>query len=154
MKYCAYCGKELFDEAVICVGCGCSAVEDQIRNEPTVDATTLLTKLSKRLNTNAVIWFVIGILQILCGIFFYWFLLIVGFLNIISSVVDMKNSIAFLENPKGIVKNFKPLTGAIIILIYNLVAGGIIGVAGSIYYFVALRNYVMENKRFFESIEV
>lgn len=23
MKYCSKCGKELFDEAVICVGCGC-----------------------------------------------------------------------------------------------------------------------------------
>ena len=23
MKYCTKCGKELFDEAVICVGCGC-----------------------------------------------------------------------------------------------------------------------------------
>jgi len=25
MKYCAHCGKELFDGAVICPGCGCSA---------------------------------------------------------------------------------------------------------------------------------
>lgn len=24
MKYCSHCGKELLDEAVICVGCGCS----------------------------------------------------------------------------------------------------------------------------------
>lgn len=24
MKYCSKCGKELFDEAVVCVGCGCS----------------------------------------------------------------------------------------------------------------------------------
>ena len=23
MKYCSKCGKELFDEAVICTGCGC-----------------------------------------------------------------------------------------------------------------------------------
>lgn len=24
MKFCQHCGKELFDEAVICTGCGCS----------------------------------------------------------------------------------------------------------------------------------
>ena len=24
MKYCAYCGKELFDEAVVCPSCGCA----------------------------------------------------------------------------------------------------------------------------------
>ena len=23
MKYCTHCGKELLDEAVICIGCGC-----------------------------------------------------------------------------------------------------------------------------------
>lgn len=29
MKYCTKCGKELFDEAVICPGCGCSC-ENQV----------------------------------------------------------------------------------------------------------------------------
>ena len=29
MKYCSKCGKQLFDEAVICTGCGCS-VETEI----------------------------------------------------------------------------------------------------------------------------
>ena len=29
MKYCVKCGKELFDEAVICPGCGCSC-ENQV----------------------------------------------------------------------------------------------------------------------------
>ena len=27
MKYCVKCGKELFDEAVICPGCGCPAAD-------------------------------------------------------------------------------------------------------------------------------
>ena len=34
MKYCSKCGKELLDEAVICVGCGC-AVEAQRSNQIT-----------------------------------------------------------------------------------------------------------------------
>ena len=27
MKYCAHCGKELLDEAEICMGCGCKTTE-------------------------------------------------------------------------------------------------------------------------------
>ena len=157
MKYCTHCGKELLDEAVICVGCGCgcavSRENTQMTNNQSVNGTILLNTLSQRLNTNGIIWLVIGILQILGGIFINWFLLIVGVLNIISSVQDMQYSKALLENPPGIVAKFEPITGPIITLVYNLVIGGVIGVVGSIYYFVAIRNYVMENKQFFASLD-
>ena len=155
MKYCTHCGKELLDEAVICVGCGC-AVEGQNTqtvNNKSVDGVTLLNTLSQRLNTNGIIWLVIGILQILGGIFIIWFLLIVGVLNIISSVQDMQYSKTLLENPNGIVAKFEPITAPIITLVYNLVIGGVIGVIGSIYYFFAIRNYVMENKQFFAGFD-
>lgn len=155
MKYCSHCGKELFDEAVICVGCGC-AVDEQINqtvNNQFVNGSTMLNTLSQRLNTNGIIWLVIGILQILGGIFFNWFLLIVGVLNIISSIQDMEYSKTLLKNPTGIIAKFEPITGPVITLIYNLVIGGLIGVVGSIYYFLAIRNYVMENKQFFASLD-
>lgn len=151
MKYCTHCGKELLDEAVVCVGCGC-AVEGQTvhaANHPPVDGTVLLNTLSQRLNTNGIIWLIIGILQILGGLFLNWFLLIVGVLNIISSVQDIQYSKTMLENPSGIVAKFEPVTGPIITLVYNLVIGGVVGVIGSIYYFFAIRNYVMENKESF-----
>ena len=155
MKYCTHCGKEIMDEAVICVGCGC-AVTNQ--NTQTVagqaaDGAALINTLAQRLNTNGIIWLVIGILQTIGGIFINWFLLIVGVLNIISAVQDMKYSKILAENPNGIVAKFEPLTGPIITLVYNLVIGGVIGVVGSIYYFVAIRNYVMENKQFFASFD-
>lgn len=155
MKYCTHCGKELMDEAVICVGCGCSVAGQQRQSayNATVDSVTLLNTLSQRLNTNGIIWLVIGILQILGGIFINWILLIVGVLNIISSVQDMQYSKTLLENPNGIVAKFEPITAPIITLVYNLVIGGVIGVVGSIYYFVAIRNYVMENKQFFASLD-
>ena len=155
MKYCTHCGKELLDEAVICVNCGCSVggQGQSVFNNASVDGTALLNTLSKRLNTNGIIWLVIGILQILGGIFIDWFLLIVGVLNIISSVQDMQYSKSMLENPSGIVSKFEPLTGPIITLVYNLVIGGVIGVVGSIYYFLAIRNFVMENKGFFQSLD-
>ncbi len=155
MKFCTHCGKELLDEAVICVGCGCAVggQNTQTTNNVSFDGATLLNTLSQRLNTNGIIWLVIGILQILGGIFINWFLLIVGVLNIISSVQDMQYSKTLLESPSGIVAKFEPITGPVITLLYNLIIGGVIGVVGSIYYFVAIRNYVMENKQFFASLD-
>ena len=155
MKYCTHCGKELLDEAVICIGCGCAVggQNNQTVNNKSVDGATLLNTLSQRLNTNGIIWLVIGILQILGGIFINWFLLIVGVLNISSSVQDMQYSKTLLENPTGIVAKFEPIVGPIITLVYNLVIGGVIGVIGSIYYFLAIRKYVMENKQFFASLD-
>lgn len=154
MKYCTHCGKGVVDEAVICVGCGCAvAGQGYPAYNVTADSNVLLNTLSQRLNTNGIIWLVIGILQILGGLFINWFLLIVGVLNIVSSVQDMKYSKTLHENPTGIVAKFEPITGPVITLIYNLIIGGVIGVVGSIYYFVAIRNYVMENKQFFVSLD-
>lgn len=156
MKYCTHCGKELLEEAVICVGCGCAVggQNTQMFNNQSVDDTTLLNTLSQRLKTNGIIWIVIGILQILGGIFINWVLLIVGVLNIVSSIQDMQYSKTLLEKPNGIVAKFEPITGPVITLVYNLVIGGIIGVVGSVYYFLGIRNYVMENKQFFVSLDV
>ena len=152
MKYCSHCGKEIMDEAVICVGCGCPVSTPQ--TQPQQDGDMLLKTLSQRVNTNGIIWLVIGILQILGGIFINWPLLIVGVLNIVSSIQDMKYSKTLLEKPNGIVAKFEPITGPIITLIYNLVIGGVVGVAGSIYYFVAIRSFVMENKAYFNNFDL
>ena len=150
MKFCTHCGKELLDEAVICPGCGCAT---NYKHTESTDSEALLNTLSQRINTNGIIWLVIGILQILGGIFLNWFLLIVGILNLVSSIQGMKYSKALLENPTGIVAKYEPLTGPIITLIYNLVIGGVIGVAGSIYYFAAIRSFVMENKQTFAGFD-
>lgn len=155
MKYCTHCGKELLDEAVICVGCGCPVAgqSTQTAYGQAANGAALINTLAQRLNTNGIIWLVIGVLQILGGIFLNWFLLIVGALNIISSVQDMKYSKTLTEKSNGIVAKFEPVTGPIITLVYNLVFGGVIGVAGSIYYFAAIRSFVMENKVFFASLD-
>lgn len=151
MKYCTHCGKELVDEAVVCVGCGCAVAGTTARKAPT--PAELINTLSERVKTNGIIWLVIGIIQILIGIFLNWYVLIVGALNIISSIQDMTYSKKVLDDPDGIVKKFEPLTGPIITLIYNLIFGGLIGVAGSIYYFVGIRSFVMENKTAFYQME-
>lgn len=144
--FCSKCGSKLEDNAKFCGTCGFN-VKSPIDQ---VNVSNLLSVLAQRLNTNGIIWLVIGILQILGGLFVNWFLLVVGVLNIISSVQDMNYSKALLECPTGVVAKFEPITGPVITLIYNLVIGGVVGVVGSIYYFVAIRNYVMENKRFLQ----
>jgi len=150
LKYCTKCGKELFDEAVICPGCGCPTAMNASVSGP---ANALLTKLSERIKTNSILWIVIAVLQIIIGISGVWLPLIVGVLNLIHAVNDMTYSTTVLENPNGIVSNYESLTSPIITLVYNLLIGGVIGVAGSIYYFIALRGFVMENKQSFLALE-
>lgn len=148
MKYCTHCGKEIMDEAVICMNCGC-----QVKKEASIAEDVLVNDLSARLKTNGVIWICIASIQILAGIAFDWILLIIGVLNIISAINDLTYSKTVLDNPTGVVNRFEPLTGAIIVLIYNLIFGGIIGVIGSVYYLTAIRGFVVSNKTAFLQIE-
>lgn len=149
MKYCTYCGNELHDEAVVCPSCGCP-VEGSIK---TPASDKLLRELSGKVKTNGVIWICIAGVQILLGIFALWYLLIVGVLNLISGISSISYSSEVLKRPCGIVKKFEPLAGPIVVLIYNLIFGGVIGVVGSVYYLVAIRNFVVVNREAFDSYE-
>ena len=158
MKYCQYCGTQLVDDAKFCSNCGKMTM--QIPHEEKQQSETssnnhqnIVNMLSSRLKTNGIIWLVIACVQILIGLFGVWFTLIVGVLNIISAITDIKNSKRILTNQNGIVKAYEPITNAIIALIYNVVIGGIIGVLGSIYYLVFVRGFVMENKNQFLEME-
>ena len=111
MKFCTHCGKELFDEAVICPGCGCAVGTASV---PAAGKNDLLTKLSERVKMNAIIWIVIGVLQVIIGLCGTWLPLIVGVLNLVSAAKDMTYSKTVLENPNGVVKNFESLTSPII----------------------------------------
>lgn len=148
MKYCSHCGNEIMDDAVVCVKCGCSTTPN---NQFVSTPPNFIQQLSDRVKINGIIWLIIGILQALLGLTINWVLLIVGALNIISSVQDLNYSKEVLNSPAGIVEKFKPLTGPIIVLVYNLLFGGIIGVVGSIYYLVGVRNFVLSNESSFSS---
>ncbi len=172
-KVCQYCGKEIASEAVICMNCGCpiepknaqpsgqpfaKPVVQPTYTRPAPNIENLVNTLSSRLFTNGVIWLVIGALQIILGLFWQWWLLIVGALNIISSIQDINKSKQLPNLPKGMLleipTEYEPLAGPIITLIYNLVFGGVIGVAGSIYYLVAVRGFVMDNRVHFEALNI
>lgn len=147
MKYCIHCGRELFDEAVLCPSCGCSCA-------PRVEANSnLLTTFCERLQINGIIWLIVGILQLAGGWMLNWFIAIVGILNIISSIQDMNASKTYRNTPIGIVKRVTPLAGPIITMVYNVLFGGVIGVVGSIYYLVAIRGFVLANEAAFLQLE-
>lgn len=162
MKYCTKCGTQLHDDAAFCSACGYPAAPNPNAASYTTpytapyaapNANSLLTKLSERVKTNGIIWIVIAVLQIIIGLSGTILPLIVGVLNMISAVKDMNYSKEVLNNPVGIVNNFESITSPVITLVYNLVIGGVIGVVGSLYYFIALRGFVMENKNEFLALE-
>lgn len=132
----------------------------------------LLQQLSSKVKTNAIIWIVIACIQFFIGmvnivigfvlnadyedgtsnLITGFFVIIVGVLNIVNATRSLKYSKEVLTKPVGIVQSFQPVGNLIGTLIYNLLLGGIIGVAGSIYAFI-LRSFVLSNTAQFQLIE-
>lgn len=152
-RFCTHCGKEISAQAAVCINCGC-AVNANKASADTAKPEDLLNQLSSKVKINAIIWLCIAGIQVILGFAEAWVLLIPGVLNTISAIRDFKYSTEVLEKPEGIVKNFEPLVIPIITLVYNLFLGGVIGVAGSIYYLVAIRNFVLTNRTAFEELEM
>ena len=141
MKFCKNCGYGYEENVEVCGNC-----------QTTLDANNTLSDdklkvLSERIKINGIIWLVIGILQCFSVAF-----IIVGILNIISAIQDLKHSKTVFHYRVGLVKAYKPLVSPIITLLYNLIFGGVIGVVGSIYYFLGIRGYVMENSEYFNAL--
>lgn len=114
---------------------------------------SLLRTLSERYKINAIIWFIIAGIQVILGITINWILLIVAALNIVAAVQDLNYSKKVLMQPQGIVNKEKPLAMPIVVTVYNVFFGGLIGIAGSIYYLVGIRNFVMTNANAFMALE-
>ena len=146
--FCNKCGKEIQGDVNFCNSCG------NPLNGVGNNAEKLLHQLSERYKINGIIWIVVAVIQIILGIFVNWVCLIIGVLNIISAIQDIIFSGKMLKNPNGIVDKVRPLVGAILILIYNVIFGGVLGIAGSIYYLVCIRNFVMKNEGEFKSLEI
>ena len=111
-------------------------------------AGDLVNTLSVRYNTYGIIWIVIEIIQIISVA-----CIPVGVWNLYAAYTNIKYGKSIRRNPTNIVASHIPLTGIIIVLVINLLFGGVVGVAGSIYYLFAIRAFVMENKDAFLSIE-
>ena len=102
--------------------------------------------LSEREKISAIIWVVIGAMQVLSGL-----CIIAGIWNLYCAYTRFKQSKAVLNPWPGMVEQYdKSLTGIIISIVINLILGGIIGVAGALYDMFMIRGYVLENKAVFE----
>lgn len=102
--------------------------------------------LSEREKLSAIIWLVIGILQVLSIAFF-----VSGAWNIYAAITRFKQAQAVLNPWKGIVKSYDNWMSNIIIgLVINLIFGGMFGVLGSLYDMFAVRGYVLSNRKVYE----
>ncbi|MBE6713746.1 MAG: hypothetical protein E7575_00475 [Ruminococcaceae bacterium] len=167
MKFCTHCGKELFDAAVICPGCGCPTNDQSTQQSffgqsfANSDPKPYLNVLSEKVKTEAFIWSAVAALQIIFSIVLFasdgeksiaTSLLIIAALNIFSAYSDMQYSKEVVSNPKDIAAKYTPVTGLVIALIYNIIFGGVIGVVGIAFGFMT-RSYVMENIRIFRQFD-
>lgn len=141
---------------------------------PYMPQKNILQQLSGKVKANAIIWLVVACLQYLLGIIYFAsaayaydvgvseafgafivmgiFVIVVAVINTLVSVRDFRYSREVLYRPVGIYAKFSPIGGYIGMLIYNILFGGIVGIAGSIYAFV-VRSFVMNNELQFAQIE-
>lgn len=195
MSFCKNCGNEIEDGAMFCTKCGQPVNNTTANNQPNNQNTqqnayqqptgapvyqnyqqpmpNLITQLSSKIKTEAIVWTVIACLQVIIGLYnlyigfslnsYYYdgttnivsgvIVLIVAVINFTVSAKDFKYAKEIFARPIGIVKKYQPIGGLIGTLIYNLLFGGIIGVVGSIFGFVT-RSFVMNNALAFQNIEM
>lgn len=111
-----------------------------------MDLQNVTKTLSEREKTAGIIWLVIGILQCLSCV-----AIICGAWNIYAATTRFKQAQSVLNPWKGIVATYDAWQKNIIIgIVINVLFGGVIGVAGSLYDFLAVRDYVLSNKKVFE----
>jgi len=171
VKFCSNCGNELNEGGRFCSGCGANhqstnqnpqAVQYRPQQVYGYAQPNLLQRLSTKINTLAIIWLIVGIIQILFFIiilvisegeqYYVYFVLVIGILNIFNSIQNFSYSKTILHSPVGIVAKYSPVGGAIFNLIYNILFGGLVGIIGSIYYFT-VRSLVVVNSMQFSEIE-
>ena len=151
---CNKCGKEIGDEKV-CKYCNSAA------------NNKLVSELSDKIKTEAKIWKIVAIVQVVIGAATIIFniasgmiesalygvlILVVAFLNFKSSKKDLKYAEDIKTNPTGIVKKYEPLKELIATLVYNVVFGGVVGVVACAFGFLT-RKFVVDNKQKFLDIE-
>ncbi len=158
--FCSKCGKEIQEGQSFCNHCGQNQSPSGAPFVPqSTTGTDLLGKLSKKIKINGFIWFGVAGIQVIMGLIslfsgIYWeeisdiisgvLMLGIAALNVKSALSDLKYSKEIHTNPKGIVEKYSPVKNLIITLVYNVILGGVIGVAGAVYGFI-LRSFVMKN---------
>lgn len=107
-------------------------------------------QLLGKMRTSATIWTIIGLIQLVCGLFTIIFgyglaTIIIGIWNLVQSGRVRKAAKRFSEDPRGIVAYIDAQSSGILALIINLVLGAIIGIVGSIYD-ISTHNFALANR--------
>lgn len=111
-----------------------------------MDKKEILKNIKSKEMTEATIWIVIAVIQIIAGIVYYWPALIMGIYNLVNAMNEKKEAEKIEERSDNIVEEYeKSLTNLIVTLLINLFIGGVIGVIGVIYA-MTTRSYVLNNK--------
>ena len=127
----------------------------------------LISQLSEKIKTEAKVWKIIAIIQVVIGAItiianligglfeqalYGVLILVIAAINFKNSKKDLEFAQEIVKNPVGIVKKYEPVTGLIITLLYNAFIGGVIGVVATVFSFMT-RSFVMNNKQAFLDIE-
>lgn len=118
----------------------------------------IVSTVTKKMQTCATMWMVIGIFQILVGLVGLLFCvgftsILVGIWNIVQSNRQLKNAKYFKQNPVGIHSYYQANKTIIVVFIFiNLFFGSVFGIIGSIYE-LTICSFVETHKNEFLQIE-
>ncbi len=175
MKFCSKCGKEIMDDAVICVHCGCATADYPRSTNTKSDYEDALDRLENNSRSATTFWKTFGIIQMLIGgvgtiIFIvtwinwnydslalfplvsFWLVLCCGIGNLQYGRKEARFMESIKQKPVGIIKHYEPLGNLVATLIANILFGFLFGIIGSVLDIIT-RNHVMNNRRIFKEIE-
>ena len=116
-----------------------------------LDGGRAVRTVVRRMRVSAVVWIIIACFQILIGLPLILFgiglsMIACGGWNIYASISRLNAADAFKKSPRLIYPYFeRSLDRIVIVLVINVIFGGVIGVIGSICDLI-LRSYVMSHK--------
>ncbi|MBR1811734.1 MAG: zinc-ribbon domain-containing protein [Clostridia bacterium] len=149
MSYvCPNCGETLESGLSFCTKCGAAVDPMGAQSQPSKQDLAVLQELSRRIEFESKLWVIIGVLQCisLVGI-------IAGTYNFITASKNKKYADDILKRPVGIYNAFDSLNSWIITLLLNVFLGSIVGIIGSVYNYMSVRDYVKKNKDAFDRLE-
>lgn len=150
--YCQHCGHRFgmpppaagFAAAAVATG-GTFAQNRAFSSQATDDGSRVIAIIADYEKASAVIWLIIGILQILSLV-----LIIAGIWNIYAATTRFKIAPIIRARDARIPAAFESITGLIVFAVLNLVLGGVIGVLFVAFDFY-IRHLVLENRHLFTS---
>lgn len=115
-------------------------------NRSSNDKKHVLRIIANKEQTSGIIWFIIGILQVIVGLCGLWTAILIGGWNIFWGSSRIGNAKDIENRQDTLVRDYdSSLATCIIFILLNIFIGGLLGVVGAIYDLFT-RNYVLQNQ--------